>query len=125
MLLHVNLTDGVASKQKHPDRFRLYAVTNPGLGAREAEHGHMELEFPGPMPDHLGVSVTVTDYTRVDQHGHKHGVINSAFNVLDQEHVFTAYYIIGLGQPGEMMIRSFNVEGVRLHLQRAGFIDTE
>ncbi|KAK1992066.1 hypothetical protein LX36DRAFT_589172 [Colletotrichum falcatum] len=107
----------------HPE-----AGVNGDTDAVEAQHGHMELEYPGPMPDGRGVSVT--DYTRDYLNGTQYGVVNAAFNALDQELAFTVYFIIGPRDPEEdasssAATRVFDVEGVRLYLQRTGFFDAQ
>ncbi|KAK1986933.1 hypothetical protein LZ30DRAFT_777934 [Colletotrichum cereale] len=99
------------------------ANMDPDTGEREAQHGHMEMQYPGPMPDDRGVSVA--DYTRTRPDGEKYGVINTAFNALDQEHAFTVWFVIGPRAPDDTTTRVFDVEGVRLHLQRTGFFDAE
>ncbi|EFQ35514.1 hypothetical protein CGRA01v4_00017 [Colletotrichum graminicola] len=92
-------------------------------GAREAQHGHMELEYPGPMPDGRGVSIA--GYTRTYLNGNEYGVINTAFNSLDQEHAFTVYFVIGPRDPEDTATRVIDVDGVRLYLQRTGFFDAQ
>ncbi|KAK1957351.1 hypothetical protein LY78DRAFT_592517 [Colletotrichum sublineola] len=102
----------------HPD-----ASIDPDSAEREAQHGHMELEYPGPMPDGRGVSVAA--YTRTYLNGDKYGVINTAFNALDQEHAFTVYFVVGPPEQEDAGAapRAFDVEAVRLYLQRTGFFD--
>ncbi|KAK2056920.1 hypothetical protein LY76DRAFT_627420 [Colletotrichum caudatum] len=93
------------------------------VGGREAQHGHLELEYPGPMPDGRGVSIA--SYTRDYTNGTDYGVINTAFNATDQEHTFTVYFVIGPRHPEDTATRVFDLEGVRLYLQRTGFFDAE
>ncbi|KXH57517.1 hypothetical protein CSAL01_08750 [Colletotrichum salicis] len=83
----------------------------------EEDHRHLPLEFPGPFPDHFGVSVI--DYFRQGPYAFEYEVINAAVNAPDQRVALAIRLVVGDDE------KAFPISGheLRVFLQLTGFFN--